>query len=101
MTVDAKALTAAHRNLAQRIGKLILKIEKEAREPTPWEAHFASIALKHLEFSEYPPGEDAIFKADSEHIYNAPVHPIPLPADACKATAVELRERLAGLYEDL
>lgn len=100
MTLNPVALATARRNLAQRIGKLITKLEKETREPTPWEAHYAVIALQHLEFERYPDGEDEIFRADSEHIYNTPVSPKVLPPDAHKATSAELRARLAALYEE-
>lgn len=99
MTMDSTAIATARRNLAQRIGRLITKFEKEAREPTGWEAHYTMIALNHLEAALYPAGEDEIFRADNEAIYNTAVHPHPLPPDAYKATAAELRARLAGLFE--
>lgn len=40
MTLSPKAVATARRNLAQRIERGITTLEKEAREPTPWEAHY-------------------------------------------------------------
>lgn len=99
MTIDSTAIATARRNLAQRIGKLITKLERETREPTPWEAHFGMVALQHLEFERYPVGEEEIFRAAAEHIFNTPVSPKVLPPDAHKATTAELRARLESLYE--
>lgn len=98
MTLSPKAVQTARRNLAQRIGRLISTLEKEAREPTPWQAHYSVIALQLLEAERYADGEDVAFKADAEHIYNTPVSPSVLPADAHTATTAELRARLAELY---
>ena len=99
MTMDSTAIATARRNLAQRIGKLVAKLEKEAREPTLWEQHYAVIALQHLELERYRDGEDEIFRADAEHIFNTLVSPKVLPSGAHKATAAELRVRLEALYE--
>lgn len=92
MTQPPKAVQTARRNLSQRIARLITKLEEEAREPTPAEAHHVSIALGHLEFDRYPDGEWTMLHAERGLG--------DLPADARKATAAELRARLAGLYEE-
>lgn len=43
MTLTPKEAQTARRNLAQRVGKLVDKIEKEAREPTELRARLASL----------------------------------------------------------
>lgn len=99
MTIDAKGLATARRNLAQRIERLLANLNKEAREPTPWEAHYAVIAMEHLEFERYPDGEWIALHAEREDIFNTSVSPKPLPPDAKTATAAELRARLESIYE--
>lgn len=98
MTLSTTAVATARRNLAQRIERLIKAMETAGREPTPWEAHYTVIALQHFESERYPDGEWIALHAEAEHIFNAPVNPKPLPADAHKASTSELRARLASLY---
>ncbi len=95
------AVATARRNLAQRIGRVIKPMETEGREPTPWEAHFTVITLQLLEAERYPDGEWTALRAEREDIFNAPVSPSPLPADAHMATTAELRARLTELYGDV
>lgn len=76
-------------------------MEAEGREPTPWEAHYTVIALQLLEAERYPDGEWIALRAEREDIFNAPVSPSPLPADANTASTAELRARLKGLYGDV
>lgn len=97
MTLSPKAVATARRNLAQRIGRLITAMEKEAREPTPWEAHYTVIALQLLEADRYPDGEWTMLHAERPDIFDTPIHPTPLPVDAHKATTAELRARLTEL----
>lgn len=97
MTLSPKAVATARRNLAQRIGRTITNLEKEAREPTPWEAHYAVIALQFLEAERYADGEWIMLHAERRDIFDTPIHPSPLPDDANVATAAELRARLASL----
>lgn len=100
MTLNPVAIATARRNLAQRIDRLITKIEQEGREPTAWEAHYTSIALDQFELDHLGDGEWTMLHAERQDIFDTPVSPHPLPADARKATAAELRARLAGLYGD-
>lgn len=93
MTQSPKAVQTARRNLSQRIGRLIATLEKEAREPTPREAHHASVALDHLERDRLADGEWAMVHVERE--LGA------LPLNARSAKTAELRARLSSLYEDL
>ena len=92
-----KAVATARRNLLQRIEKLIVLIEKDGREPTPWEAHYTSLALDDLEEQRFAQGETTMAMAAEEKIFNTPVSPRPLPADARKAKVAALRKRWASL----
>ncbi len=98
MTLSPKTVQTARRNLAQRIGRTIATLEKEGREPTPWEAHYTVMALQLLEADRHHDGEWTMLRAEREDIFNAPVSPKPLPPDAHQATTAELRARLASLY---
>lgn len=99
MTLSTTAVATARRNLAQRIGRLVSTMEKEPREPTPWEAHYTVIALQLLEAERYSDGEWVALQAEREDVFNAPVSPSPLPTDANTASTSELRARLTSLYE--
>ena len=96
--MSPKAVATARRNLAQRIGRTITNLEMDAREPTPWEAHYTVIALQLLEAERYADGEWIVLHAERPDIFDTPIHPTPLPVDASVATTAELRARLAGLY---
>ncbi len=99
MTIDAKGLATARRNLAQRVARLLSRIEREDREATAWEAHYTSIALDQLELDHTGDGEWTMLHAEREDAFNPPASPKPLPGDARKATVTELRARLTTLEE--
>lgn len=93
--ITLKAQQTARRNLAQRIERNIETIAKTAREPTPWEQHYLSLAIDDLAARHYAKGEDTALWAEGQAVFDHPVHPKPLPADARTATLAELRARLA------
>lgn len=89
-----KAQQTARRNLAQRIERIIETIAKTAREPTPWEQHYLSLAIDDLDARHYAKGEGTALWAQGQAVFDHPVHPKPLPAHARTATLAELRARL-------
>lgn len=98
MTLSATAVATARRNLAQRIGRVINKIEQEGRAPTAWEARYTAIALGHLEHERHPDGEWMALHAEREDIFNKLGATSPLSVDANVATTAELRARLMSLH---
>lgn len=93
MTLSPKAVQTARRNLAQRIERVLTKIDQEGRQPTARESHYVSIALDQLEADRHHDGEWTMLRAERDDIFLTP----ELPADARMATTAELRARLAEL----
>lgn len=94
-SLTIKAQQTARRNLAQRIERVVEAIAKVNGEPTPWESHYLSLAIGDLAAKHYAKGEDTALWAENQAVFDHPVHPKPLPADARTATLAELRARLA------
>jgi hypothetical protein len=91
-----KAQQTARRNLAQRIGRLLEAVDKAGRQPTPWEAHYTSLALDELDARHYADGERTMMWAEGQSIFDTPVSPKPLPADKRTATLAQLRARMTA-----
>ena len=58
-------ITTAHRNLHQRIERLLATVDS----PTPWQLDMIQRALSELEFRRYPDGEITMSKAERPDLY--------------------------------
>jgi hypothetical protein len=95
MTVSPAAVATAHRNVVQRIERLLKVVERAHRPPSRREIFHVRDALELMKVGRYPEAEEAMLRAERA---------LPVPPDAVHrldtnptTTVEQLRAQLAGV----
>lgn len=95
MTLNPTARATARRNVADRIDRFLIALERAKRDPNRRELFWLREALAGLEESHYPDGENAMDNA--ERAMPIPEHAAGDPGTNPGMTVTELRGLLEGI----